>query len=228
MPGYLYCTEADVREQLGDTSSRLDAGLLERAIAAASRAVDNWCGPGRRFWRDTTTTTRLFRVDSPRLAWVDDISTTDGLLIATDPGLNGTFATAWTAADYQLGPLNGGVAAAGDPVVPSAFWTIAAVNPAGRPYFPFAQDRAVLRVTARFGWSAVPDEVVQATILKAAALFRRKDAPFGVAGFGELGVVRISRADPDVVELLTPYLKRRPRTLTYAPQRGSLFHRGGW
>jgi hypothetical protein len=43
-------------------------------------------------------------------------------------------------------------------------------------------------------------------MLKAASLFKRKDAPFAVAGFSEFGAVRIGRNDPDVLELLGGYV----------------------
>ena len=48
------------------------------------------------------------------------------------------------------------------------------------------QDR--IQVTGVFGWPAVPLAVKQAALIAAADLFRLKDAPFGVAGFGEFAV----------------------------------------
>jgi hypothetical protein len=220
-----YATVAEVRSQFGDAGSKLDAGLLEKAINTASRGVDKHCN--RRFWQDAAVTTRLFRVDAPGIAWTDDISTTTGLLVKTDQGGDGVFETTWTAGtDYQLEPLNGEIVASGDTGTPYAWWRIVAV---GAKTFPLWDGvRATLQVTARFGWSAIPDEVNQATILRAVALFRRKDAPFGVAGFGDFGVHRITRVDPDVADLLAPYVKQRPRTLTYGAQRRSLFHTTGW
>lgn len=44
-----------------------------------------------------------------------------------------------------------------------------------------------------------------AVIMQAARLYKRRRSPEGVAGFGEMGVVRISRIDPDVAELLAAY-----------------------
>ena len=47
--------------------------------------------------------------------------------------------------------------------------------------------------------------VEQATLLQAVRLYKRKDAPFGVAGAGALGqVVSISDLDPDIKMLLFP------------------------
>ena len=85
---------------------------------------------------------------------------------------------------------------------PFAFWVIEAI---GDLEFTTHERRSTLQVTAKHGWSAVPDDVAQACILKAAALFKRKDAPFGVAGFGEFGAVRIGKEDPQVIELLQEY-----------------------
>jgi hypothetical protein len=42
-------------------------------------------------------------------------------------------------------------------------------------------------------------------IMQAARLYKRRRSPEGVAGFAEFGVVRVSRVDPDVAELLKPY-----------------------
>jgi hypothetical protein len=67
-----------------------------------------------------------------------------------------------------------------------------------------------LQVTARWGWSSVPIEVYEACLLKAAALYKRRDSVQGVAGFGDFGVVRIGRSDPDVIDLLGPYRRLTP------------------
>jgi hypothetical protein len=55
-----------------------------------------------------------------------------------------------------------------------------------------------------------PDEqpgadLVEAETIYAARLYTRKDSPEGVAGWGELGVIRI-RDDPDLRRLFGPYV----------------------
>lgn len=197
-----YCTVAQVRDHLGDSGSKLDVDLLENAINAASRAIDRFCG--RKFWQEATTSARTYRPGDPLTAIVDDISSTTGLVIKTDTTGDGTWATTWDSGDYQLEPLNSDVVASGSTVTPYAWWRIVAID---EKSFITGGLRASLQVTARFGWSAVPDDVTEAAILKAVALFRRKDAPFGVAGIGDFGPVRITRRDPDVTELLTPYVR---------------------
>jgi hypothetical protein len=63
-----------------------------------------------------------------------------------------------------------------------------------------------VRITTRFGWPAVPDPVDEASLIQASRLFKRKDSPEGVAGSSEWGVVRVSRRDPDVWNLIEPYI----------------------
>ena len=63
-----------------------------------------------------------------------------------------------------------------------------------------------LQVTGVHGWPAVPDAVKESTRIAAANLFRRKDAPFGVAGFGEFAL-RLTQQDPTVMGLLHRYIR---------------------
>lgn len=201
-----YCTVDDLREQLGDlTSQNLSERQLVRAINAASRAVDNWCD--RRFWQDAAPTTRLVNVGPdnylltlPGLSEGDaEISTTTGLAIATDTAGDGTYAGVWSAADYRLAPYGANIGGS----IYGAWWT---VESAGNQFaISAARGYRPVQITARFGWAFVPDAIEQATILKAAQLFKRKDAPFGVVQFGDIAAVTITRKDADVIELLWPY-----------------------
>jgi hypothetical protein len=199
-----YCTVDDLREQLGDLgSSNLSERMLVRAINAASRAVDNWCG--RRFWADETPVTKTFPVlaCSPELWLPEDIAYSAGLAVATSDG--STYSTTWQAADYRLWPY--GANTSGSEY--GGWWKL---ESAGRlrfdvrgPYNPSGY--LPIQITARFGWAFCPPGVEQATILKAAQLFKRKDAPFGVIQFGDIAAVTITRKDADVVELLWPYVR---------------------
>lgn len=192
-----YCTEEEVRLHLRDLKDKLDAALLNKAISAASRAIDKHTG--RRFWQDDAVTTRVYRAADVFRADIDDVSTTAGLIVKTDPAHDGSFSETWDAADFQLEPLNGGVADAG-----LAWDELVAI---GARFFPTHSRRVTLQVTARFGWAELPDQVNTACILKTVSLFRRKDAPFGIAGINEFGPVRITRRDADVVELLAPFVR---------------------
>jgi Phage gp6-like head-tail connector protein len=47
----------------------------------------------------------------------------------------------------------------------------------------------------------LPDSAHQACLLHAARLYRRRDSLDGTLGWGEMGVVRVGRVDPDVASL---------------------------
>lgn len=193
-----YCTLAQLRTHLGDDGSTQSTEVLERAINATSRAIDKLCG--RRFWVDGSVATRVYRPEDSEVAWVNDISTTTGLIIKTDTAADGTYATTWASTDYELQPLN--ASADGQAY---AWWRVHAVD---RYLFPLTGKVPPLQITAKFGWSAIPDEVEEACLIRAAAIFKRKESIDGVTGFADIGVIRISsRRDPDVVELLNPFMR---------------------
>lgn len=53
-----------------------------------------------------------------------------------------------------------------------------------------------------------PSPVIEATLIQAARIFKRKEAPFGVIGGSDLAVPRnIPALDPDVKRLLRPYMQ---------------------
>ena len=53
-----------------------------------------------------------------------------------------------------------------------------------------------------------PSPVIEATLIQAASIFKRKEAPFGVIGGSDLAVPRnIPALDPDVKRLLRPYMQ---------------------
>lgn len=49
-------------------------------------------------------------------------------------------------------------------------------------------------------------EVQQAILLLAARLYKRRNSPEGVAGWDEIGAVRIIARDPDIERLLEQYI----------------------
>lgn len=197
-----YCTLAEVKSALRITDNADDTALT-RTIKAASRRIDQKCN--RRFWIDDTVSARTYAIKTPMLVLVDDIATTTGLIVEVDTTGNGAWSTLTNGSDYQLEPLN--ALAQGFPVN-----TIRSLNtqsfPTSSPTFwptPYAQ-QALMRVTAKWGFPTVPDQVVEACIMLSARQFRRLDSPLGVAGFGEMGVVNVRRFDPDIDELLAPFV----------------------
>lgn len=191
-----YVTAANLKVPLS-ISGTADDVWLGIVATAASRAIDSFCQ--RRFYADANATARWFRALSGHLVDVDDVSTTTGLVVATDDNDDGTAETTWLAADYELQPLNG--------VSHGQAWPYTAILAVESRTFPRSL-RAAVSVTAKWGWPAVPAEVTQAAYILGAELFKRKDAPFGVAGFGDFGVVRI-RDDPRLLTLLSPFVLAR-------------------
>lgn len=163
--------------------------ILVTTLCAASSWVDEYCG--RRFGLDETATTRSYATRGRTMAGVflvDDIGSSDGLVVES-----GTTASGFTAVTgVEYGPLN---ALAQDRPIESLYLA------AGWPEY----SSTLVRVTARWGWPAVPDAVSMATLIQAARLYKRKDAAEGIINSAEWGAVRMSRIDPDVASLLAPY-----------------------
>ena len=196
-----YCSVEELKSRLGITDTADDFELT-RAVAEASRYVDEITG--RYFFRAADT--RTYVPESISRQGVDDIATSTGLTLKVDRDGDGTFEETWTlGTDYALevAPGRYNTGAKGEPWP----YTAAVVINAGK-LFPFTWlwshlDR--VQVAATFGWPAVPMNVREATLIQAADIFRAKDAPFGVAGFGEFGVVRVG-ANLRVQSLLRRYI----------------------
>jgi hypothetical protein len=196
-----YTTLAAVKAALR-ISDATDDTLIEGSIEAASRLID---GYALRNFYSVGTATRLFTAPDPLYCPIDDIAGT-AITIQTSTQADGVFDVTFTVTDYQLEPLNGNLDG-----IPWAYDRIRAV---GDFAFPMVSasfgEQALVKVTAVFGWPAVPKAIEQATILQAARHFKRYDSPLGVAGFGDFGVVRVSRfLDPDVQMLVEPYRRMR-------------------
>lgn len=194
-----YATLAQLKDYLGiGTQTSLDEKLND-ALSSASREVELFCN--RQFNKDTVVSARVYQPNSCKAVDVDDFHTTTGLIVKTDNACTGTFDTTWAASDYELSPYSGVVD--GQPGHP--FDRITAV---GGRYFPqvWQRRRGIVEVTAQWGWAAVPAPVKQATLILAAQTFKLADAPFGVAGMSEFGVVRV-RDMPQVQAKLARYVR---------------------
>ena len=190
-----YCTLATVKAALRVTDT-VDDALIELAIEAASREIDGICD--RVFYQ--TTATRVFQPQSLLDCQIDDLVSVTTFKTADD-GI--TFDTTWAVTDYQLQPLN---STAGGSTVPAN-----SVRAIGSYFFPSFSDNygptATVQIAGVWGWSAVPTAIKQATVLLAMRQFKRFDAPLGIAGFGDLGGIRVGRVDPDVEALVMPFKK---------------------
>jgi hypothetical protein len=193
-----YATLAEVKSALRITDA-IDDALLNTAISAASRFVDSYCD--RSFSKSTAVRDYVptGRMDA---LIVDDVSVVTAVKI--DEDLDRTFGTTLRPIDFQLEPVNQRAAGQGD-------WPYVRIRPQEEGYWPIALERrATVRVEGTFGWDAIPDPVREATILQASRLFTRLDSPLGIAGFGDMGGMRVSfKGDPDVMMLLAAFRRVR-------------------
>lgn len=201
-----YCTDEELKDwlRIGDA---VDDTLLAVAITTASRNVDAYCG--RQFGQISTAADRYYTwdgatVDCRDALWIDDLYVTTDLVVAIDTDGDGdTDVTVVNGTDFDLWPYN----AAADSV-PWTRLVLRSANTAGR----FNRYARGVKVTGRFGWAAVPTAVKQATVILAAELFARRNAPFGVAGSPEIGseMRLLAKVDPDAINALRRYVRGMP------------------
>jgi len=185
----------DLKALLGITDT-VDDVRINLACDAATQQLQAECD--RTFIYDTTTSARVFVASTWQEVEVDDFGTLTGLIVKTDDDEDGVFETTWASTDYQVEPLNGRLA--------GQSWAYTRLRAIESLYWPRNRDRALVQVTARWGWATVPNNVKQAALIQAATLFKSGDAPLGVAGFGDIGVMRIRQAlHPTAAALIAPY-----------------------
>lgn len=191
-----YATRAALKARMGipDSNTARDTELDQRLISAATD-INSWCH--RQFGRAEEATTRRFLAGRSGVD-VHDFWTEDDLVVT--PYVNGVAGTSWDTSTFELEPMDG-------IVNETPGW------PFRRISYPMG-DHPLIRamswsghriwVTAKWGWTAVPENVVTANLMLAVADDKAKDAPFGVAGFGDYAV-RI-RSNPMVEEKLKDYV----------------------
>ena len=184
-------------------SDTTDNDLLENLVESASRSIDRIAN--RRFYLDATASARLYRAYSNIFVYVDDIGTTSNLVVAVDENGNGTYSKTLTLnTDYILDPLT-------SQSLNRPFTQLTMVsNTETWPIFPGLTSNGLrpgVQVTARWGWPSVPDDLNMACLILTADLYKRKDAPGGILGLGDLGVVRMSPIGRDVTAMVRAYKK---------------------
>ena len=190
--GYATLSTVKAAARLTDA---LDDTLLELAIESSSRLIDGHC---QRHFYVTSSESRYFAADNSYACTIDDVAGT-AITVQTSSGIDGVFDETWAANDVQLEPLNQMSAGLRFPVS-----RLIAINNYLFPVDP--QGEAAVKVTAQFGFgTAIPVDVQQACVLMSLRQFKRYDSPLGVAGFGDMGAVRVSRIDPDIQSMLAPY-----------------------
>lgn len=203
-----YTSVEELKDRLGITDTGADF-QLQLAVQAAARAIEEYTG--RYFYQLTETRTFV-----PYNIWeqpIDDVVSVSALNIDMDG--DGTFEQVWTQnVDYQLmyGPYEFNAFTTGEQ---RPYTLVRVINgAAGGRFFPFIWPFAPLnrvQVVGTWGWPQVPYAIKQATIQVAAEFFKLKDAPFGLVGTSEFGVVRVPKQNPYITKLLTQYVHPRRR-----------------
>lgn len=196
-PSYVTTAElkAYVKIPLDDVA---DDTNVAHAIAGASRAIDRLCK--RQFGKVASAVPRIY---TPRyhpqlrktVVDTDDLMDVTGLVVSSDMAGDGGFATTVTA--YTLGPVN--AAADGRP------WSLLVNTGSSMPLTPES-----VRVTALWGWTAVPEAITQACLIQSSRFLSRRDSPYGVAGDPAAGseLRLLAKVDPDVAVIVRDYTRR--------------------
>jgi hypothetical protein len=197
-----YATLTEIKNYMS-ISDNTDNDLLEDLVESASRSIDRIAN--RRFYLDASASARLYRAYSDIFVYVDDIGSTTNLVVATDSNGNGTYSKTLTLnQDYILDPLT-------SPSLGRPYTQLTMVsNTETWPIFPGITQNGLrpgVQVTAKWGWPAIPSDINMACLILTADLYKRKDAPGGILGLGDLGVVRMSPLGRDVTAMVRAYKK---------------------
>lgn len=201
-----YIDKTDLRAYMKTAATGADTNM-DAVITVASRAVDSYCG---RFFYPSTSTVRYFSANprDPQCLWIlpiHDLSTTTSLTVVSETGNDGTYPTTWAIdVDFIAEPVNreqSGITG----------WPYTHLRAIGGKVWPIKfleWQRETVKITGTFGWTAIPDPVKQATRIIAAQLWKLGEAPFGVAGWGAYGDIKV-REIPQAATLLAPYRRMR-------------------
>ena len=187
-----YCSLNQIKAALRITDS-VDDGLLEMAVESASRMIDSECD--RNFF--SASATRDFVPSDPYTVDTDDLTAITSVKI-DDQG-DRTFLITLQTSDYQTEPVNQRVSGNAFPVY--------RLRMIGDYLLPIWGQQATVRIQGTYGFTPVPTQITQATVIQAGRIFKRLDSLLGFAGFSDMGVARVGRVDPDVAAMIRPFKK---------------------
>lgn len=191
----VYATPDQVKNYVGGIRDSLSDARIAEVLAGVSRDIDGSCH--RRFYADLTASARLYDVTDPCQVDVDDFWTTTGLVVEGDYSGAGTFTTL-TASDYELRPLNGIVDG-------ESGWPYNEFRAVNRR-FPCQQLRAGMRVTAKWGWAAIPPSVREACLILSTETLKLPDSVFGAGGYSDFGIIKV-RDNPMAARKLSKFVR---------------------
>jgi len=188
-----YATLEQIKAAVRITDA-VDDALLEMAVESASRMIDAECD--RNFYSSGTATRDYIPADS-YVVFTDDI--TEIVSVKIDDAGEGTFPITLQTTDYQAEPVN--------QLVSGNAFPITQLRMIGDYLLPIWYGQATVRIEGVYGFAPTPIQVTQACVIQASRIFKRLDSPLGVAGFGDMGAMRVGKTDPDVSMLIRPFKK---------------------
>lgn len=184
-------------EGSGDTK---DDAAIEAVIEAISREIDNICW--QRFFTTAADETRYYTAEH-RYTLILPYPLVSVNTLKTDEDGDRTYEITWLPTDYDKMPYN--AALNGEP------YRWLETTPNGDYSFPVGIAKGV-EISGKFGWSSAPLPVVEACLLGSHRLMARRNSPYGVSGAAAMGnltlTVKQMKSDPDIMELLEPYIVR--------------------
>lgn len=187
-----YCSLNQIKAALRITDA-VDDALLEMAVESASRMIDSECD--RNFF--STSATRDFIPSDSYLVDTDDLTAITSVKIDDQGDL--TFLITLAVSDYQAEPVNQRVSGNAFPIY--------RLRMIGDYLLPLWGQQATVRIQGTYGFTPVPTQITQATVIQAGRIFKRLDSLLGFAGFSDMGVARVGRVDPDVAAMIRPFKK---------------------
>jgi hypothetical protein len=201
-----YVDKDDLKAYIGLTGTAQDNNI-DTAIDSACRLIDSICG--RKFSQDESVVVKTFTPKSSIYLDTPDISTTTGLIVKLDDNDDGTFETTLILnTDYIVEPTNPRVIKiTGGTTYYEPYNKITILDTRSSERFdPSIKNN--IEITAKWGYSAVPEDIKTATLIQALRYFKRKDTPFNTYGDINTGVSELfSRLDPDVQTILKGHKK---------------------
>jgi len=212
-----YVSVADFKSFTRITDN-LDDPHIARAITSGSRAIDkyasclkNGLGYRRQFGLCDAPEARYYtpRWDTDQARYVveiDDLMTQVGLVVKFDLDSDNVYETPCTA--FILRPK--------DAVNRGYPWTqIAILSTSGAQ--PNSALKDSVEVTARFGWTAIPVPIQEATLLQAHRILKRRLSPLGVQGSNQTGSASSETSveddlDADAMNIVKSRYRRLART----------------
>lgn len=201
-----YVDKDDFKTYIGLSGSAQDTNI-DNAIDSACRLID--AITGRRFNQDSSANAKVFTPKSSVYLDVPDISTTTGLIVKLDDNDDGTYETTLTInTDFIVEPSNPRIIKiTGGTTYYEPYNKITILDTRSSERFdPTIKNN--VQVTAKWGYSIVPEDIKTATLIQALRYFKRKDTPFNTYGDVNTGVSELfSKIDPDVQTLLKAHKK---------------------